>query len=150
MLLFYVFESSNWEHYEIIFLKVLANQKLHAGKDRPLHLVCSTFVPHRRFESNPHPCYHKQRMSEMCYRCTVFRLLTVSKSRLMIETRDLKTSFPLTPMLTLITKYIGNFNTPDLIVLAILPLILLGHITCFQQGFPYECWLFRSEKAVSF
>ena len=34
--LFYVFESSNWEQYEIVFLKILANQKWHAGKDGPL------------------------------------------------------------------------------------------------------------------
>ena len=26
-------KSSNWEQYEIVFLKILANQKSHAGKD---------------------------------------------------------------------------------------------------------------------
>ena len=31
----YVFESSNWEQYKIVFLKILANQKSHAGKDGP-------------------------------------------------------------------------------------------------------------------
>ena len=31
----YVFESSNWEQYEIVFLKILVNQKSHAGKDGP-------------------------------------------------------------------------------------------------------------------
>ena len=32
---FDAFESSNWEQYEIVFLKILTNQKSHAGKDGP-------------------------------------------------------------------------------------------------------------------
>ena len=31
-----LFECSNWEQYEIVFLKILANKKSHAGKDGPL------------------------------------------------------------------------------------------------------------------
>ena len=41
---FYVFESSNWEQYEIVFLKILANQKSHAGKDGPLMMIFTVFL----------------------------------------------------------------------------------------------------------